>query len=165
MIVQPLDTRSGLDLWASYVEANPRFVDEQPPLERFGDSATMADELLALVLAGIKTATASLVAEYDAEDESLPRIGQHWMVADSAGRARVVLRTTQLRLGTLSSVDAQFAYDEGEGDRTLDYWRTTHREFFMRSCERMGLQTQADFELDGMEVVFERIAVVWPQTR
>ncbi len=165
MIVQPVDTQSGLELWASYVEANPRFVDEQPPLERFGDSATMADELVALVLADVKTATASLVADYEAEDEPLPRIGQHWMVADAAGRARVVLRTTQLRIGALNSVDARFAYDEGEGDRTLDYWLRAHREFFMRSCERMGLQARADFELDAMEVQFERFTVAWPRTR
>jgi uncharacterized protein YhfF len=31
-----------------------------------------------------------------------------------------------------NDVDAAFAYDEGEGDRSLEYWRRAHRRYFTR---------------------------------
>ncbi len=37
------------DLWHEYIAAHPEFQDEQPPVERFGDSDALADELLGLV--------------------------------------------------------------------------------------------------------------------
>ena len=54
-------------------------------------------------------------------------------------------------------VDAAFAWDEGEGDRSLDYWRDAHIGFFIRMCAARG-------ELFGeeMETVLERFAMVWP---
>ncbi len=69
----------------------------------------------------------------------------------------MVLRTTELRVGPLSSVDEQFAWDEGEYDRTLETWLDGHRSYFRRSCERIGLEFS-----DDLEVCFERFRVVWP---
>nr|WP_245862710.1 ASCH domain-containing protein [Phycicoccus duodecadis] len=117
----------------------------------------MADRLLAYVLGGTKRATASLVAEYAAENEALPRVGDHWVVCDGAGSPRVVLRATELRVGPLASVDERFAWDEGEGDRTLQSWLDEHRGFFRRSCARIGTEFS-----DDLEVCFERFRVVWP---
>jgi uncharacterized protein YhfF len=31
-----------------------------------------------------------------------------------------------------SEIDEAFAFDEGEGDRTLTYWRTAHQSYFER---------------------------------
>lgn len=123
----------------------------------FGDSPGLADELLAFVTGGTKRATAGLVAEYAHEGERLPRVGDHWVVCDGSGAPSVVLRTTELRVGPLSSVDERFAWDEGEYDRSLETWLDGHRRFFRRSCERIGI----DFS-DDLEVCFERFRVVWP---
>ena len=68
-----------------------------------------------------------------------------------------MLRTTELRVGPLSSVDERFAWDEGEGDRTLASWLDGHGRFFRRECERIGIAFA-----DDLEVCFERFAVVWP---
>ena len=48
-----------------------------------------------------------------------------------------------------NEVDAAFAYEEGEGDRSLAYWREAHRKYFGRQgkfsedmmlmCERFRL--------------------------
>lgn len=154
----PLDRVAAERMWTAYRAATPGL----PPQEGldvswFGDSPGLADELLAYVLGGTKRATAGLVAEYAAEGETLPRVGDHWVVCDGSGAPRVVLRTTELRVGPLSSVDEQFAWDEGEGDRTLASWMEGHVAFFRRSCARLGLEF-----LDGLEVCFERFTVVWP---
>ena len=97
------------------------------------------------------------MAAYAADGDALPRIGAPWVACDGSGAPRVVLRTHELRVGPLSSVDAQFAWDEGEYDRSLESWLDGLRRFFRRECERIGI----DFS-DGLEVVFERFRIVWP---
>ena len=120
----------------------------------FGDSEQMADDLLDCVRHGRKRATAGLVAEYEAENEPLPQVGDRWGVLDGRGSARVVIETTDVRVGVVVSVDAAFAWDEGENDRTRDGWLDAHRRFFRR---------QGAADPDHEPCVFERFRVVWPR--
>jgi PhzF family phenazine biosynthesis protein len=150
------------DLWRDYVAAHPEHAGEEPPLEAFGDSLRLGDELLALVTDGPKRATAELAAQFEADGDAVPRAGDHWVVADGAGVPRVVLRTTEVRVGVLESVDDAFAWDEGEDDRTRDSWLREHRRYFRRSCERLDLDPA---RVDELDVVFERFEVVWPRGR
>ena len=76
---------------------------------------------------------------------------------DGEGRARFILRCTEITIKPLSQVDKAFAWDEGEGDRTRDWWLAAHRRYFTRQASREG------FELDDdILTVFERFEVVWP---
>ncbi len=158
--MDPLDMQSAAAMWAEYVAEHPEHAEEDdPPLERFGDSAEMADELLELVLHGPKRATAGAVVEFRAEQEPLPRIGSHWIAADARGQARAVVRSRELRIGPLGSVDEAFAWDEGEGDRTRDWWVEAHLRYMRRTCARLGVDVD-----EQLELVFERFQVVWPPT-
>ena len=67
------------------------------------------------------------------------------------------LQQAEVRIGSLSSVDASFAWDEGEGDRTRDWWLKVHRRYFGRQAQREGFDLH-----DDIEVVFERFEIVWP---
>ena len=110
----------------------------------FGDSPALADELLDLVLKSIKTATCSTE---DEPNTSTP--GERWIVLDGRGTPRCVIETTEVSYRRYSEVDAAFAHDEGEGDRSLAYWRKAHRQYFGRQgkfsedmmlmCERFRL--------------------------
>jgi len=155
----PLDRDAAERMWRDYVAAaaGRASVEEEHPVERFGDSAELADELIDLVLHGPKRATAGLVADFAVEGEPLPRIGWHWIACDGAGRPRAVLRSQELRVGPIDSVDDAFAFDEGEGARTRDDWLRSHRAYFTRTCAARGEEFT-----DAQEVVFERFAVVWP---
>ena len=126
------------------------------PVERFGDSPELADELLALVLDGPKRATAGSVAAFEHAGEALPVVGDLWIAADGSGRPRAVLRTTEVRTGPLSSVDDAFAWDEGEGDRSRSMWLTDHEAFFRRQLPNLGIEFEPD-----MPTVFERFEVVY----
>ena len=108
----PLHRDDALALWSAYADTRtgPVPPEEEPWIGRFGDSAALADQLLDLVLAGTKRATAGLVADHAHESEPLPRVGGHWVVCDGAGRPRCVLRTVELRLGPLDSVDDAMAH-------------------------------------------------------
>ena len=122
----------------------------------FGDGPALATELAELVVAGKKRATASLARQFGAA-EPMPRVGEFAVVVDGSGAPRCVIRTTEIRLGALGSVDDRFAWDEGEGDRTRDWWLAAHRRYFARMAAREG------FVLGDDEVtVFERFEVVWP---
>jgi len=120
-------------------------------LERFsfGDSPGLADELLALVLAGKKRATC-----WPAADGSPTEVGKRMVVVDGAGVAITVIETVELVQRRFCDVDEAFAFDEGEGDRTLRYWRAAHQQYFQRKgkfspdmllyCERFRLIERLD---------------------
>jgi uncharacterized protein YhfF len=123
----------------------------------FGDSPEMADELGQLILHGPKRATAGLRRDFT--DDDLPRVGGHVVVVDGRGEPLCIFQTTDVRVGPLSSVDGAFAWDEGEGDRSRDWWLNAYREFFTRQAGREGFEFSPD-----IETVFERFKVVWPET-
>lgn len=96
----------------------------------FGATAEHADELLGLVLSGVKTGTASAVWDYEASGEELPVPGQFDIILDGGGRPRAVIENTAHAIVPFDQVDEAHAHAEGEGDRTLAYWRESHRRFF-----------------------------------
>jgi uncharacterized protein YhfF len=53
-------------------------------------------------------------------------------------------------------VDAEFAAAEGEGDRSLAFWREAHWSYFGRVCEKLGRERSR-----RMPVVCERFRVVF----
>jgi uncharacterized protein YhfF len=107
----------------------PELPAQWAALERFsfGDSPAMADELLALVLAGGKRATC-----WDVRDGQQTHVGKHMIAADGAGVPRAVLKTIELVQRRFIDVEWSFAAAEGEGDRDLEDWRAGHRGYFER---------------------------------
>lgn len=146
-------------MWAAYADAFPEAVaaSDEHTVEHFGDSEQLADELLALVLGGEKRATAELVADFLARGDAVPRIGSHWIACDGRGVPRIVIRSTELRISDFDGVDAAFAADEAEDDRSLDAWREGHRRYWQRTAQARGATWS---ERD--EIVLERFSVVWP---
>lgn len=127
-----------------------------PPAWSFGTTPEQADELVGLVLAGTKTATASAAADYGDGDEPLPEIGSLSIVLDGSGRPRALLETTAVEVVPFDLVDAEHARLEGEGDGSLEQWRAVHERFFTEV--RSGSTGPFD---PGMGVVLERFRVVY----
>ena len=122
----------------------------------FGDGAEMADRLGALVKAGIKTATAGLVWDYEHDGSAYPQVGGYSVILDGAGMPLCIIQTTEVTVKSFDQVEAAFAYDEGEGDRSLAYWRQAHWKFFSRVCSVIDRLPQED-----MPVVCERFRLVY----
>jgi uncharacterized protein YhfF len=123
---------------------------------QFGYGVEQGDRLLALVLSGSKRATTGALWAYEHEGESVPRTGDFSVVTDGSGVARCIIRTASVSIVALDEVDEKFAYDEGEGDRTLGYWREVHWTYFVRELAGMGLAAKPD-----MPVVCERFELVF----
>lgn len=128
------------------------------PHFHFGDTIEFADVLAHVVLDGPKRATAGLIAEMEADGDPYPKAGDHWIVVDGQGAPRAVIQTREVRIAPFHTVDEAFAWDEGEGDRGLAFWRRVHIDHFERSCRRIGLSWSED-----LDVFFERFDVVWPK--
>ena len=123
----------------------------------FGDNAEMATELATLVMQGRKRATASLMRDYEDGRLLMPKIGDFVVVVDGTATPRCIWRTIDIHIKPFNTVDARFAWDEGEGDRTLQWWLAAHRRYFGRQAARDGFQMH-----DAIETVFERFTIVWP---
>lgn len=123
----------------------------------FGDSPRMADELGALVVAGTKTATASAIWVYEDLNEPEPFTGQLSIVLNGADEPICIIETVELFVKPFNEVPADFAYDEGEGDRSLAYWREAHRNFFTRECKSLD---NREFS-DTMPILCERFKVIY----
>jgi uncharacterized protein YhfF len=147
------------ELWAAFAEARPDLAGPETGYEawHFCDNQADADELVELVLAGRKRATASALWSYEAEDEPVPRPGDFSVVTDWSGAARCVIRTVTVEVVPFDRVSADFAAAEGEGDGSLAFWREAHWAAFSREFEAAGRSPALD-----MPVVCERFEVVFP---
>ena len=125
--------------------------------EGFGDGPELADRLGSLVLAGVKTATCSALWEWEAAGDPLPQAGLLTVVLGGEGRPRGIIETLEVRVVPFDQVDGEFAREEGEGDRSLDYWRRAHWNYFQRTLSRLGLAPAPD-----MPLVCERFRLVYP---
>jgi len=145
--------------WQDYLATLPvgtRALPTFPQAWGFGDSPEMADDLGGLVVRGIKTATCSLYWEYETGMEVLPEVGGLSIILDGSGDPLCLIETTSVEIKPFNTVDAQFAFDEGEGDRSLEYWRQAHWRFFGRTCVEIGRVLSED-----MPVVCERFKVLF----
>ena len=119
----------------------------------FGDDA---DRLAKLVLQGVKIATSSAYALYAIDGESLPEAGEYSVILDSHDNAKCIIKTAKVYVTSFDKVSEDHAYKEGEGDRSLDYWREVHENFFTRCLKEAGLAFST-----SMEVVCEEFEVIY----
>lgn len=122
----------------------------------FDDNEPSANALAALVLAGIKQATASLLWTYEKTGGSPPQPGALSVVTYWNGTPACVIETIAIEVVPFEHVTAEFAAAEGEGDGSLAYWRQAHWAYFGRECTRIGGVPSQD-----MPIVCERFRVVF----
>jgi uncharacterized protein YhfF len=144
--------------WQAYLAACPAASSGQAQYvtEQFGDNPRLADELGRLILQGVKTATCSALWEWQAEGSPLPEVGQKTIVLNGHKEPLCIIETTEVTIRPYSDVDEQFAYDEGEDDRSLESWREGHWQYFSRVLPKIGKTPTLE-----MPLVCERFRVVY----
>jgi uncharacterized protein YhfF len=101
------------------------------PVAEFGHPGTdLRRELVELVMAGTKTATAGLLAEYELDGDPIPAPGMREVVVDEQGRFVGEIETTRCEVVRMADVDDRFAREEGEGFADAADWRTAHERFW-----------------------------------
>jgi uncharacterized protein YhfF len=123
----------------------------------FGDTPELADRLAQLALCGRKRATTSLLRLYAIDGERVPVANELLLILSSECLPRALARVTRVDVKAFRAIDSTDAWDEGEGDRSLEYWRAAHVKYFSAETARAGLTFSEDDE-----VVFCRFEVRWP---
>jgi len=112
---------------------------EDLPVVEFAFPGALRDQLVSAILAGAKTTTTGLVADYEHEGEPLPQPGLRQAVVDSAGHRVAVIETTAVRVIRLGEVDLVHAVGEGEGYTSVAEWRAGHEQFWHSEEMRKAL--------------------------
>ncbi|PAD38745.1 ASCH domain-containing protein [Terribacillus sp. 7520-G] len=113
------------------------------------------DHLAQLVMDGIKTATCSGLIFYELENEPLPSVDDYSIILSSKDEPLAIIRTSDVKIMPMNEVPEEFAIAEGEGDRTYQYWKDVHVEFFTEELGKLGLEFAED-----MKLVCERFELV-----
>ena len=109
-----------------------------------------------LVRIGQKTATCSLKYWYESDDEPMPIIGHLMVVTNWDGTPICIVEINSVEECKYTDVSTEFAYLEGEGDRSLEWWRKAHWDFFAKECEELNIEP-----FDEMMLVLEKFRVVY----
>ncbi len=127
-------------------------------LEAFAFGSTLADakEIAPLVLAGTKTATGSVLWASQADRKPIPTAGDFSIVTLGGDDPVCVIETTDIRTIPFDEVTADYAWDGGEGDRSMAGWREMYWNYVERECRRLALEPTAKTPL-----LMERFRVVY----
>lgn len=140
-------------LWQEYKNINPAIGDK---IDAWSFGAE-ADQLAKLVLKGQKTATASAYPLYQAYGEDIPQVGTFDVILDGQGQAVCIIEITNVEVVPFKQVSEDHAFKEGEGDRSLAYWRQVHEELFTEWLPEAGLSFSEE-----TGVVLEEFRKVYP---
>ena len=141
------------EMWNAYKKINLSIGDEIDAWAFGVDADFLAD----LVLRGEKTATASAYDLYALEGEPLPQEGKFDVILDSQNQAVCIVEITKVSVQPFNQVSAQHAFKEGEGDKSLAYWRQVHEDFFTDCLGEAGLTFTPE-----SKVVLEEFRKVYP---
>ena len=146
-----------LDQYFGTLTPNERAQYTQTIADHFCSDEYNANTCASLVLSGEKTATCSLKYWYESAEEPYPRVTQLMVVTNWNGKPVCIIETTHVEECAYDQVTAEFAAAEGEGDKSLAWWRKAHWDFFSGECEQEGLMPSKE-----MTLVMERFKVVFP---
>jgi uncharacterized protein YhfF len=146
--------------WQAYLATlpNPTSSVGTYDVSQFGDRSDLADKLGNLILKGVKTATCSALWEWETEGSELPKMGSKTIVLDGNGNPLCIIETIEVLIRAFNEVDAKFAYEEGEDDRSLESWIDEHWKYFSRVLPKIAKKPAPE-----MLLVCERFRVVYKE--
>ncbi|WP_237223978.1 ASCH domain-containing protein [Rothia nasisuis] len=100
------------------------------PLAEYGTPGPLRDALVAAILSGKKTATTSLVADYEKYGDTLPAVGERETVIDSQNQPVCITETVEVSICPAREVTDAFAQAEGEGYTNYEEWWQAHQNFW-----------------------------------
>lgn len=142
---------TGPEMWAEFCSKNDIDINTKHDMWKFCGGGVFADELANLVLAGIKTATASTKKAYETDGDPLPEPGTYSVILFDNEEAACILQDTKVSVVPFNEVSEEHAYKEGENDRSLEMWREVHKNAFSPDYERAG----QEFDENGLCVLEE----------
>lgn len=147
------------EYWETFLLKQPRdshYRNSSYIAEQWGDTPKLATELGLLIKGGSKRASCSTLWEVEAGSEVMPEIGQLTIVLDGENNPLCIIETVDVFIEKFNQVTEQFAFDEGEGEQTLESWRNIHWDYFTYTLKEIGKEPTED-----MPIICERFKVIY----
>ena len=154
-----MDNASARNMWGDYLDNHLEDAfAEAPKTVHFCDNEKDADECAKLVKKGIKRTTSHSLLGLQYRKEALPKVGDFTVVTNWEGKAQCIVRTTAVKFKPFFSIDETYAKLEGEGDKSLEYWKKTHWEYYVRELEPFNRVPRESMIIvcEEFEKVFDR---------
>lgn len=135
---------------------NPYTALKQPSSFYFCDNKKDANDCAQLVIDKIKQATATSLWWFEKHNENLPQINDIHIITDWNGIEKAIIKTTKVEQIAFEKISSAFAKTEGEGDKSLAYWKKVHWDYYAR--EMKPYDEKPD---DKMILVCEYFKTIW----
>lgn len=123
-------------IWNKYISEFPDTNKKNIPASfYFCDNEKDANECAELVVKGIKQATATSLWWYETNHEPIPEVGEKFIITDWDGNAKAIVEVTRIEPTPYNKISSEFARTEGEGDKSIEYWRRVHKAYYTREME------------------------------
>jgi uncharacterized protein YhfF len=146
--------------WQRYLATLSEEAQKNAPpysVDQFADTPEAATSVGYLVQAGIKTTTSSLLWGLQHLGIPLPKVGNVELIVDGEGEPLCIIELTEVEIKPFNTIDEQFAYEYGEGERTLAFWRRDNWDFHSRWCTEIGRVGS-----EAMPIVCQRFRLLYP---
>lgn len=114
----------------------------------FSDNKQESDYLFNLVKIGEKIATSYLYLNKRDIMEDKISILTNW-----DGTEELRLKTIRIYKCRFKDISSEHAFKEGEGDKSLSYYKSIHKSFFEKECEKIGKKFSENTEIVCEEFV------------
>lgn len=143
--------------WKDFQKHNPEYLSvSEPPSFYFCATKEEADACALLVVQKVKQATSPSLWWFEKYDERFPEIGDLSIVTDWDNEPKAVIKTTAVTIVKFKDVTDAYAFIEGEGDKSLAYWKKVHWDYYANEMKVFG-----DYPDEEMDVVCEYFETIW----
>ena len=119
---------SAENMWGNFLNTRLEyaFKHTSKKVVRFYDNKKDANACAKLIRKGGKKAISHSLKSLQLRKETLPKIGDFSVVTDWEGKAKCIIKTTEVKLIPFFNITDEIAQIEGEGDKSLNYWKKAH---------------------------------------
>ena len=105
------------------------------------------EKLISLVLSGDKRATTSLYSEYIEDKKSLPKISERSIILHDDNTYACLIEVENVIITEFKNITEELAFIEGEGDKSLEYYRNEHYKIFKKIDSNFNDESKVVFEM------------------
>lgn len=145
------------EYWKEFQKKNNYYKNNQQPQSFFFCANKKdADECAELVVKKIKQATSPSVWWFKKNNESFPKVGELAIVTNWDGEPKAIIRTVKIEIAKFKDITKEYAYIEGEGDKSLEYWKKVHWAYYENEMKEFN-----ELPSEDMEIVCEYFETIW----
>lgn len=137
--------KSVVELWEAFIRQNPEYKDKElGEWFNFCDNEKEAKVCAQLTKDGIKQASSTSLWWFEKNHADLPEVGNIYVVTDWYKIAKAIVEVVKVEQVPFNKITEEYADIEGEGDKSLKYWKDTHWAYYTREMEEFDEKPTED---------------------